>query len=98
MKHIAIYTLTIAGSVPDVETPLDQAEAASSEEVCDQIAEAVRAEFARFGAEEPDDLFTVEFEEYLVITDDEDEAEEIRQANIDQLVDALIAGWESNVR
>ena len=98
MKQIAIYTLTIAGSIPDTESPVEQGEAASSEEVCDQIAEAVRAEFARFDAEEPDDLFSVEFEEYLVITDDEDEAEEIRQANIDSLVDALIESWESGVR
>ena len=98
MKHVAVYTLTIAGTIPDTENPLDQAEAASSEEVCDQIAEAVRAEFARYDAEEPDDLFSIEFEEYLVITDTADEDEEIRQANIDAEIDALVYAFESGVR
>ena len=98
MNHIAVYKLTLGGKIPDHCDPLDQAEAATSKKFCDDLSNEIRAAFARCDATDPDDIFDVEFELYAIIEDDDEAEEMLRQEELDEEINSLVAAHRANVR
>ncbi len=88
MRQIAFFKLMIAGSVPEGETPLEQATEAASDKFAENLELLIRDAFGD-GMDEGD-LVSVGFESYVLLID-EDEDEHAKQRRIDAEIDALVA-------
>lgn len=96
MKHVAIYTLTIAGSMPDVGDPAEQAATASDPGFCSSLADVIRKWFD--DRRTSSDLFDVSFESYAVVEGNPGVGEQARQEEIDADIQRIIDAYRGQVR